>query len=412
MDLFEQLRDAAVSREDEVLEISVKLAQRLHRQAEEALTAASHHREEYELALRRRAQARDRLGAVLSFIHQLEEVPESFGQSDRTEDVPGAAAGGEGWLTAIAKRMSASLTRVATVQDPERQEPNVLEAPEPERGPVAGRPDVAFHASSARDAVVVNHELDARHHRLRAWVLGKFALANGGSSVASWSGTKGQSIFKYLLAQRGRAVHKEVLMELLWPDGDPEASRRSLHQAIYSLRKTLRDVDPGGDHVLFENDCYLLNPDLDIWVDAMEFEARAATGLRLETSGRREQARGEYLRADGLYRGPYLEDSLYDDWSLDERQRLWSLFLDVAWHLGELLMTEQRYGDSLALCRKVHGMDACNEKATRLMMRCYSAQGQRELAVRQYAILEDHLHRELATTPSADTRQLLRDILG
>ena len=44
-------------------------------------------------------------------------------------------------------------------------------------------------------------------------------------------------------------------MELLWPEIDPEVGRRNLHQAVYSLRRTLRSASPA-QHIVFDNECY------------------------------------------------------------------------------------------------------------------------------------------------------------
>lgn len=407
-DLFRELKGAARSRGDEVLEGSVDLAQRLYAQAEDARRMALLHMSGYALALRRREEARDRLGAVLTLIHQLGELSESTNQLDHAETPARGSRNGSALVSTSAQHAitarhvvhgSDGLGRDLT----DDLEPAPGEAPQPPGSPESPGDSRAGRAPDAPSG--------PPEPALRARVLGGFSLLVRGKTVTSWNGAKGQSIFKYLLARRGRAVHKEVLMELLWPDGDPEASRRSLHQAVYSLRKTLREADPGASHVLFEKSSYVLNPDLDVWVDATEFEARATTGLRLETSGRLDAALGEYQRANRLYRGPYLEDLLYDDWTSDERRRLWSIFLDVAGRLGEIITQQRRYEESLVLCQKVRDMDPCNESATRLMMRCYHERGQRELAVRQYAILEGCLYRELGTKPTAPTRQLLEDIL-
>lgn len=411
-DLLWQLKDAATSRGDDVLAASVELALRLHGQAEAARQAAIRHIEAFESAVGEREEARERLGAVLALIHELGDATEAARRIEAGQRLTGGRTKGSGWLAALTRRVSESIGGGNGAQDPKGARLDPFEDLGLDQDRIRAALDGPGRAGDAQEAPVAGPLLERVNHALNARVLGKFSLIARGPAVAAWNGTKGQSIFKYLLAQPGRAVHKEVLMELLWPDGDPEASRRSLHQAVYSLRKTLRDIDPEGSHVLFENDCYLLSPDLDIWVDAREFEARATTGLRLERAGRIDAAQSEYLRANDLFRGPYLEDSLYDDWSVDERQRLWSLFLDVAWHLGEFLLAERRYEESLALSQKVYAMDPCNEKAVRLMMRCYNERGQRELAVRQFAILEDRLQRDLGTAPSAITRQLLQDILG
>jgi two-component SAPR family response regulator len=80
--------------------------------------------------------------------------------------------------------------------------------------------------------------------------------------IADWIGLKGQCVLKYLVAHRGRPIAKDILMDVLWPDADSDAARRNLHQAVYCLRQTLRRGHPDFEHIQFENDCYLLNPEM------------------------------------------------------------------------------------------------------------------------------------------------------
>ncbi len=96
-------------------------------------------------------------------------------------------------------------------------------------------------------------------------------------------------------------------MDVFWPDADPIAARRNLHQAIYALRQTLRQAQPDLQQIQFENDGYLLNPELDVWLDFEEFEQHMQAGRRLEVAGQIAAAVTEYAIAEGLYQGDFFE---------------------------------------------------------------------------------------------------------
>src|SRR5262249_1304304 len=100
---------------------------------------------------------------------------------------------------------------------------------------------------------------------------------------------------------------KDVLMDVFWPDTDPESARRNLHQAIYSLRQTMRRGEPNFQPIQFENECYWLNPEIDLWLDSEEFARNAQPGGQLEAAGRPDEAAAAYQRAEGLYLGDFLE---------------------------------------------------------------------------------------------------------
>jgi len=245
---------------------------------------------------------------------------------------------------------------------------------------------------------------------LAVYCLGAFRAYQDDQLIADWNGLKARSIFKYLLAHRGAPVVKDILMDLFWPDADPEAARRNLHQAIYSLRRTLRQGQPDFQHIQFENDCYLLNPETDIWVASEEFEKHVQVGRRLEAAGRFGEAMAAYGIAEGLYLGDFLKEDLYEDWSSLQRERMRNMYLDIADRLSEHYVGRGEYTAATALCQKVLAQDNCYEGAHRRLMRCYLAQGQRHLAVRQYQTCVETLKEELELAPSEETVTLYRHI--
>lgn len=245
---------------------------------------------------------------------------------------------------------------------------------------------------------------------LVVYCLGAFRVYQGDRLITDWNGIKGKSIFKYLLAHRETPIAKDILMDLLWPGADPESARRSLHQAIYSLRQALRRGNPDFAHVYFENDCYLLNPQISIWVDSIEFEEHLRAGRRLEAAGRITEAIAEYGIAESLYQGDYLEEDLYEDWPAAEREHLRRTYCDLADRLSEHYVRNGEYNAAIALCHKILARDNCHEPAHRRLMRCYLGQGQRHLAVRQYQTCVEVLQEELELGPSEETEALYQRI--
>jgi DNA-binding SARP family transcriptional activator len=238
---------------------------------------------------------------------------------------------------------------------------------------------------------------------LAAYCLGPFQVYLDDRLVEEWPGHKALSLFKYLLLNRRRRVLKDVLYELFWPGVDPEACRRNLHQAIYSLRHTLRRHRSDIRYLLFEDDCYFLNPELEIWVDAEEFDERAVAGQRLEVSRRPDEAMAEYGKAEALYRGHLLEECLYEDWLGVERERLRSAHTHIAGRLAVGYIERREYGAAILLCQKALTLDRCDEDAHRRLMQCYEAQGQRHLALRQFRACAEALRADFDLAPGEET---------
>ncbi|HXV44337.1 MAG TPA: BTAD domain-containing putative transcriptional regulator [Anaerolineae bacterium] len=242
--------------------------------------------------------------------------------------------------------------------------------------------------------------------------LGPFRVYRNEQLVANWHSLKGQAIFKYLITHQGTPISKDALMEVFWPEADPEAARRNLHQAIYSLRQTLKQGQSDFQAIQFENDCYQLNPELKVWLDCAQFEWHAQAGQRLEAAGQWPAAAVEYNLAEELYRGDFLEEDLYEDWTALPRERRRNMYLDIADRLSEYYFQQGEHAAAITLCQKILAQDNCHEQAHRRLMECYQIQGQRRLAVRQYQLCVQTLKTELDVPPSVETQTLYEKIMG
>jgi DNA-binding SARP family transcriptional activator len=242
------------------------------------------------------------------------------------------------------------------------------------------------------------------------YCLGPLRVYQQDQLLEDWNGLKGQAILKYLIAHRGTPVAKDVLIDVFWRDAEPEAARRNLHQAIYSLRQTLRRKDPEVQYVLFENNQYMLNPAVSIWLDFEAFQAHVRAGRRLENENQRALAMVEYAAAESLYQGDFLMEDLYDDWPRPQRERIRASYFDAADRLSDYYLRQAQYISAIAICQKVLVFDDCVEEAHRRLMRCYLAQGQRHLAIRQYHICVQALAEELQVPPDEETTALYTSI--
>jgi DNA-binding SARP family transcriptional activator len=199
-------------------------------------------------------------------------------------------------------------------------------------------------------------------------------------------------------------------MDLFWRDAGPEAARNNLNAANYGLRQALRAGRPDFAHILYQDDHYLLNPAMAVWVDVEEFVARYETGRDLERKDKLAEALREYEVAEGLYQGDFLEEDLYQDWPIPRREGLKDSYLTILDRLSRHYLEEQRYGACIHLCRRILAEDDCREDAHRRLMRCYSQQGQRNLALRQYNLCVETLARVLDVSPMPGTVALHHQI--
>ncbi|MBE0699204.1 MAG: winged helix-turn-helix domain-containing protein, partial [Anaerolineaceae bacterium] len=278
------------------------------------------------------------------------------------------------------------------------------------------RPDPAVPPAPAVNLPATNNSLlpETRLETpsLAFYFLGSFRVFQDDQQVSDWSSQRSLSILKYLAANHDKPVGKDILMDQFWAEADSEVARRNLHQAIYALRQALKPGRPDFAYIKFENDCYLLNPELHIWLDFEAFEKHHQAARRMDDAGQMEAAIAEYSIAEEYYHGDFLEDDLYEDWPNSNRVFYRAMYLDLLDHLSGYCIEHNQYSPAILLCKKILAKDNCAEQAYRALIQCYLAQGQRQLAVREYQNCVVNLKSELNLAPSPETQALYQRIFS
>ena len=235
-------------------------------------------------------------------------------------------------------------------------------------------------------------------------MLGTFRLTIGDLAVRL-PASRVLSMLKYLLFHHKHSVSREVLMDVFWPDAEPETARNSLNVAMHSLRKALRNVIflPV---ISFRDGDYGLESNLQVWLDVDEFERCVKAGQRLEARNQLTVAVTEYETAISLYQGDFLAQNSYEEWTVLDRERLRIAYLDILDRLSQIYFGQERYAACIPICQLILTVDHCREDTHCLLMRCYSRQGQNHLALRQYQTCVEALHAELEVNPAPETTQL------
>lgn len=131
-------------------------------------------------------------------------------------------------------------------------------------------------------------------------------------------------------------------------------------------------------------------PEAPLWLDVAAFEQAVGEG-RLE-------------EAVEIYAGE-LPEGDYDDWLLEERERLRQLYFDVLGRLVQRLEGQERPVDAIRYAERLLRQDSLREEIYRLLMRLYDASGDRARALRAYHVCATTLVRELGVEPSTATRR-------
>jgi LuxR family maltose regulon positive regulatory protein len=248
---------------------------------------------------------------------------------------------------------------------------------------------------------------------LQARYFGHFEMFCNGETVPLGRNGKALAILKYLLAHRARPVSQDHLMGWLWPESNLKKARWSLNSAIHGLRKLLSNCPASllENYILLEEGYYRLCPTVRVETDVDEFDAHYEEGRRLQRTSQMPQAAIEYEKAIELYRGEYLLEDLYEDWTMVERERLANAYVDMLGRLAVHYMESEHYQEAIGACYRLLEKDRCHEDSYRVLMRCYVSLGLRGRALRQYRLCEEILLQEYGTAPSPETHSLYRSLL-
>jgi predicted ATPase/DNA-binding SARP family transcriptional activator len=240
---------------------------------------------------------------------------------------------------------------------------------------------------------------------MRVQLLGGFGVEVGGHSVdaAGWRLRKARTVVKLLALAPDHRLHREYLLDLLWPDLAPPAAANNLHQALHVARRALMGSEVGGLLEL-RDQVVVLRADGLVDVDAARFRALARAALN---DGDLDGLRA----ADAAYAGELLPEDRYEEWARGPRAELHALHRDVLVHLGGGLRAAGLTAEAEVTLERALARDPLHEPALRGLLQVLAEDGRRSAALRRYEQARDDLRSAYGTDLDPETRRLYRGLL-
>ena len=247
---------------------------------------------------------------------------------------------------------------------------------------------------------------------LRIRVFGGLEVRSGDTLLPRFPTHSSRSLFAFLVRNRSRPFHRDVLCGRFWGERPDVEARKLLRTALWRIRSVIEpDETDRGTLLRVEGPSVGFTSDARVWVDAEEFDqCLTALGGR-DAGGLSELDADRLLRAASLYRGDLLEGN-YDEWCLLERERLEQRFLTALERLVSYHQSRHQWLETITWCREILRRDPLREHVHRAIMRSHRAMGDRPLALRQYEVLCEVLAEELGIEPMEETRRLHRSLRG
>jgi DNA-binding SARP family transcriptional activator len=246
--------------------------------------------------------------------------------------------------------------------------------------------------------------------------LGGFRAMRGKVPVrdSEWKSKRAKTFVKLLVAQDGHAVSRDIAMEMLWPDMDPDTLGRTFNSMLHRVRKVLEPKNgPGGSAscILHTEGVITLNKDL-VRTDVGQLLYHLDASDRMRTSRKPEDVVSEYEKAFDLYEGDFLPEDLYSDWAAPMRDRLRIRYLRALEDAAGIAESSGDRDRTLRFYERMFSADPCNEKACCWLMTRYHSDARRGEAIRTYERCERALSRDVDLEPDEQTKKLYRRIIG
>ncbi len=234
-------------------------------------------------------------------------------------------------------------------------------------------------------------------------LLGRPDISKDGESLKI-SRRKSRGLLFYVAAQN-HPVHRQTLMEILWPDLPRQSAQQTLRTSLYGLKKEL------GKALLIDDQTVGLSTfglNTDVQVDLVEFTAK------LDSAGEDRTALADALT---LYKGDFLqgfylpENGTFEDWMLFERDHLRQKAVNGYAKLALLLANQGEFQQSLANLDLALAFNPLQEDLQRERIRIHFLAGDRPGAIQRYDELRKLLDKELGVPPMVETRKLYDAIL-
>ena len=238
---------------------------------------------------------------------------------------------------------------------------------------------------------------------LQVHLLGGFDVRIGDRQVPAtiWRQRRAAGVVKLLALEAGHWLHREQLLDVLWPDLDPDSAANNLRGALHHARRGLETAGaPVNTFLRRDRDGLLLGPadhvqvDVDAFTEAVSYAWQSVDPLVAE-------------QAAALYRGVLLPEDPYEDWAEARREGLRTSFLTVLARLARLHEERGEFAQAVAAHQRALVADPLDEATHAHLMRLHAQMGNAALALAQYARLQSLLERELGVSPEPETRRWL-----
>lgn len=250
---------------------------------------------------------------------------------------------------------------------------------------------------------------------LHFYTLGIFTAKVNERIITSkdWGRDKTIQLIQFFITSRHRkGLHKEQIIDRLWPDAGMDEGNRDFKIAYHGVNKALepnRKSREEAQYIIRQGLTYQIN-EAKIWIDSEAFDQAIKIANHYQKID--SETTIEALDfATSLYQGSYLPNRIFEDWSSLERERLQLLAINAMIALGEMKL-DTNPEESIRLAQEALLIDSTWEEAYRLQMMAYQKKGNRPQLIKTYNTCKEVLQNEFGIDPLPETANIYNEFIS
>lgn len=247
---------------------------------------------------------------------------------------------------------------------------------------------------------------------LRIYMFGKFEIWKGAKRIEFAKDVTQPmlSVLKLLLRKRDEVISLDALADSVWKDIGTKQAKNNVYTAISQLRTALEPYLISGKDSHFIKAAergYMFAHRIADTVDCEDFESFVAAASKQ----RGERAAQTLIQAVKLYRGPYLEENVYDEWADNDRQYFRQLYVRslqviVTWYRKVNAWDEVELYGNKGFALEPENVDFCGA-----LLECAGARREMYSLKKVYSEHEHALNEVFGDAPSKGIRELYQSCL-
>ncbi len=242
-------------------------------------------------------------------------------------------------------------------------------------------------------------------NKLKVTMFGEFSISYGENTISEHSkrSKKLWLLLQYLIIHHNRAIAQSELIDILSGEEEGANPASALKTQIHRLREILSELQCGDNVIVCTNGAYSINPEIELAIDAEEFENSFKSASSAEDTDERMRL---ILSAINLYAGDFLSKSAYESWVVPLTTYYRSVYSKAVRMALEMLNKAGKLHDIISICSKASAIIPYDEFIHYNHIKALAELGEVDIAHQQYEAVTALMMNKFGIAPSKELVEL------